>query len=247
MKRPSYFQQVAPAAPARRRAGAAVLTPAPLLFRPGAADIGFQEAEASTAARPAARAASTEPRQPRAQRLEPEASRTAAEPKAARPAPATPPAAASDAGLRILERLTQTRPGPSAPPPRREAQPLAPVAPRHDHPAPVEARMARPAPEAAAFAPAPARETAALPRLQPRPAGPLPLITPAAQPPRPAPAREPPASGLHIGTLEVRVTAPAPAAGQPQPAPRMVARGAARRPSGGRIARGFGVFGLGQS
>jgi len=51
---------------------------------------------------------------------------------------------------------------------------------------------------------------------------------------------------LHIGTLEVRVVPPAPAAAQPQ---RAAAQPVARRGAGGShsIARGFGVFGLGQS
>ena len=64
-----------------------------------------------------------------------------------------------------------------------------------------------------------------------------------------APPREPSRTSLHIGTLEVRVTpsGPAAVAAAPRPpAPRQAAR------SGGagdtrRIARGFGVFGLGQS
>jgi hypothetical protein len=53
---------------------------------------------------------------------------------------------------------------------------------------------------------------------------------------------------LHIGTLEVRVVAPAasPApAVTPHPAPRQRAVRAAG--GSGRIARGFGVFGLGQT
>jgi hypothetical protein len=52
-------------------------------------------------------------------------------------------------------------------------------------------------------------------------------------------------TGLHIGTLEVRVVPP-PAA--PLPAARPVPRAPARATApAGRIARGFGVFGLGQS
>jgi hypothetical protein len=62
------------------------------------------------------------------------------------------------------------------------------------------------------------------------------------------PARERSASGLHIGTLEVRVVMPSPP--QPPPAgPRAAARTPIRGGGGTtrRIARGFSVFGLGQT
>jgi len=79
------------------------------------------------------------------------------------------------------------------------------------------------------------------------------VITPPPPPPRPPippPARERAATGLHIGTLEVRVVTPAalpvPATVMAHPAPRQRASRAAGSGSG-RIARGFGVFGLGQS
>jgi hypothetical protein len=82
------------------------------------------------------------------------------------------------------------------------------------------------------------------------PAAALPLITPPPPPPRaPVPAaRERAPPGLHIGTLEVRIVAPAPPPASfalQRPAPSRAARGPAVR-SGG-IARGFSVFGLGQS
>ena len=78
----------------------------------------------------------------------------------------------------------------------------------------------------------------------------MPIVTPPAPPPRPpaATARERETPGLHIGTLEVRIVAPTPPAPPPTPryAPsRAIARAPAARSSG--IARGFGVFGLGQS
>jgi hypothetical protein len=78
----------------------------------------------------------------------------------------------------------------------------------------------------------------------------LPVLVPPPPPPRapvaPAP-RDHTQSGLHIGTLEVRVTPPPALLAAPsRPAPRQ----AATRTGGGRaapIARGFGLFGLGQS
>jgi hypothetical protein len=105
----------------------------------------------------------------------------------------------------------------SAPPPD---VPNPPAAPRHDRVTP----------------------KAALPVVTPPPAPP--------RPPMPPSARERVASGLHIGTLEVRVVAPSTppvsATTMPRTAPR---QGAVRATPGrtDRIARGFGVFGLGQS
>jgi hypothetical protein len=75
-----------------------------------------------------------------------------------------------------------------------------------------------------------------------------PVLTPPAPPPRPPLAHAPrdrAPSGLHIGMLEVHVTPP-PAT---QATPSRQARQARVR-TGGRaaaIARGFSVFGLGQS
>jgi len=79
----------------------------------------------------------------------------------------------------------------------------------------------------------------------------MPLVTPP-RPPSRAPtltARERTPPGLHIGTLEVRIVAPAPTP-PPLPAPRPApSRAAPRAPAAraGGIARGFSVFGLGQS
>jgi len=76
----------------------------------------------------------------------------------------------------------------------------------------------------------------------------LPVIAPPPPPRPPMPARERSASGLHIGTLEVRVVMPSPP--QPPPAgPRAAARTPIRGGGGTtrRIARGFSVFGLGQT
>jgi len=82
------------------------------------------------------------------------------------------------------------------------------------------------------------------------PAPALPVVAPPVpRQPAPAAAREPAASGLHIGTLEVRVVSPA-APPAPAAAPRAAVRPTATRAArvgAGRIARGFAVFGLGQS
>ena len=96
--------------------------------------------------------------------------------------------------------------------------------------------------------PPPPSRPIALPEA-PRPA-PLAVLTPApvtALPRGSAPLRPPPVPQLHIGTLEVHVTAPP--VPQAAAAPRMAPRAAARTsaPASGGIARGFGIFGLGQS
>jgi hypothetical protein len=64
------------------------------------------------------------------------------------------------------------------------------------------------------------------------------------------PERPRPAAGVHIGTLEVRVVSPAPQPVRAQAQVATASRPAARRaavPARHSIARGFGVFGLGQS
>jgi hypothetical protein len=86
------------------------------------------------------------------------------------------------------------------------------------------------------------------PRQEHRTAPLLPVIAPPA--PAPQPARESasaPAS-LHIGTIEVRVSTPHPPRQVLAP-PRPARRALVTRPAAGTgtIARGFGVFGLGQS
>ncbi len=131
-----------------------------------------------------------------------------------------PPAQEADGGRLSTVQPAQA-PTPQAPPRHTPRTPAA----QADHAAPPPLRVAA---------------TAALP-----------VITPPAPPPRPPippPARERAATGLHIGTLEVRVVTPAapPVPATAHPAPRQ----RASRPAGsgsGRIARGFGVFGLGQS
>jgi hypothetical protein len=79
----------------------------------------------------------------------------------------------------------------------------------------------------------------------------LPAITPAPLPPpaaRPSSERAAAAPTLHIGTLEVRVAAPAPAVAPSGTAPRRAAPAPRASASGAtRIARAFGVFGWGQT
>jgi hypothetical protein len=48
MKRPSYLQQIVPAAPGRYRTGAPLLAPSPPLFRPSSADVQFVETDVVT-------------------------------------------------------------------------------------------------------------------------------------------------------------------------------------------------------
>src|SRR5271167_29443 len=48
MKRPSYLQQIVPAAPGRFRSGAPLLVPIPPLFRPSSADLQFVETDVVT-------------------------------------------------------------------------------------------------------------------------------------------------------------------------------------------------------
>jgi hypothetical protein len=129
-------------------------------------------------------------------------------------------------------------------------------------PAPVMgAPLASPSPaRGAAEAAAPSVIAPSPPRENIRDAGPPPLsralaaspmlvIMPpaAAAPARPAPSPAPPPPSLHIGTLEVHVVAPVSA--PVMAAPRAAARAPARAAVGaaGRLTRGFGVFGLGQS
>ncbi len=138
--------------------------------------------------------------------------------------PAPPPLAAHEkpAGPGSPASLAQIAAAARLDPPRTTAAATAP---------PQTARSS----ETAHSQPSPKRaETLAPPSLQPLPASP---------PPRPL--RERPASGLHIGTIEIHVAPPPP----PQPAARAPLRQAARPAAAprGRIARGFGVFGLGQS
>jgi hypothetical protein len=175
---------------------------------------------------------------------------------------ALPPAAPADAtrarpsGARI-DRIEATRPSPTplAPPADATVARGTPVAdtahartrtPDRDDglaaaPRSAERRGVEPSPEPPRPAPASTMPppSATMPRIAPEP--------PAPRPPRAAPARAPSAPSIHIGLLEVRVTTPAPT---PLPS---AARPAARVPAGraaaapARLARGLGVFGLGQS
>ena len=178
-----------------------------------------------------------------------------APPAVVTPPPQRPPAQA--AGAAEASRETRAPPPAIAPTLEPSVGPGPPShAPNEAATTPTETR-ARPReidlPPAAALAaiqpvpPPPAQQTAA----PPLPAAAMPIVTPSPPPPRaPAPtARERTPAGLHIGTLEVRIVAPNPAP-IPSPAPRAApSRAAPRAPAVrvGGIARGFSVFGLGQS
>jgi hypothetical protein len=138
--------------------------------------------------------------------------------------------------------------------PRPSAEPgIAPPTPVASRtiPAPAEplrsvAPGAQPAAQLAAPPTGPVQARAIQPQAMQRQ-----VIQPPPPPPRPPiPLSQRAAPGLHIGMLEVRVvappTAPAPAAATIRAAPRPVA-GRSAAVGNARIARGFGVFGIGQS
>jgi hypothetical protein len=234
MARSSYFHALAPAG---GDAPAAVLTPTPPLFRPGAAPAAFVEIDGrdapprrSIGGRPPAAAdrptppgrAVAAPRDLPRDAVPRQASHagTAAPPVAAALAPTAPAAlAARPAAVVAAPRPTgqaETPPAPRAPVAAAPQPITQPERPRPDRPATAPAPLVAPPP--------PAPRQAAVPR----PSGP---------------------AGVHIGTLEVRVTAPStPPQTAPQ-RPRFAARALARHPArnGGRLSHGFGVFGLGQS
>jgi hypothetical protein len=135
-------------------------------------------------------------------------------------------------------------------PPRPRIKTEAQLTPVENQPIPSPAASSRRRPTTAEAAAPPAAPTGpeAAPSLSTRLAPPV-LVPPPPPPRAPAPpaARDHAQSGLHIGTLEVRITPPPAFRAAPShPAPRQ----AAARTGGGRaasIARGFGLFGLGQS
>ncbi len=272
----SYFQAIAPTA---GTTPAARLAPAPPLFRPSAAPAFLATDSWSEPPRqgPGARRAAPEERATR-----PDGAAAAPPDRPDSPVSEKPdsgdrtrPAAPVDAAS-VPTRITRSMPGavppspttgpePARPPgavrpwpaigaePRRPPGPSAPGRPRDDAVA-----GARPAPRApSAGAPQPTSEPER-PRRSPQAAAGAPTAPPAImpQPPAPRPSAKPgpsgPTGGVHIGTLEVRVVAPAaPARAAPPPAgrPRFAARAPAPRQTWGstRLSRGFAVFGLGQS
>jgi hypothetical protein len=250
MARSSYFQAIAPAA---ETPPTAPLAPTPPLFRPGAAPAAFLAIDSWN----------EPPREGAGGR------RPAPKDRATRPDGVTPPdrpdspvsekpgsgdrtrlAAPIDAASAPAPRITRPASGPILPRPTIEPEPVRPPSvdapqptseperPRHGAPQPAsEPERPRSSSQAAAATPAPP-----------------PAIMP--QPPAPRPSAKPgpsgPAGGVHIGTLEVRVVAPA-ASAQAEPPqagrPRFAVRAPALRQARGsaRLSRGFAVFGLGQS
>lgn len=148
------------------------------------------------------------------------------------PAPRAAPVGQTNGESRELQPTPRTE----QVPPRRPAGPLQPslnVGPPaiadHTRRQEAEAPPARPGPATPAATPEPA------------------LIAPRPPPPRgPARGREA-APMLRIGTLEVRVVPPAPAARTVAPTPARVVRAPARIAGSARLARGFGNFGLSQA
>ena len=250
MSRPSYFQAIAPTA---GTAPAARLAPPPPLFRPGGAPAAFVSIDSWS--EPSRQGAGGRPAAPEERATRPNDAAVA--PMDRRDSPVsemsgggdrTRPLALVDAAAAPATRIMRSAPGVGAPQPRSE-----PGRPRHDATA-----GARPAPRAPnARAPHPVSEPER-PRLGPQSAARAPAAPPTImpRPPAPRPSAKPvpsgPAGGVHIGTLEVRVVAPAgPARAAPPPAgrPRSAARAPAPRQAwgAGRLSRGFAVFGLGQS
>ena len=274
MKRPSYLQQIVPS---RRGNGMPALAPPRLLFRPDPlAAAAFVETLDTVVPRTApstrppapgrhavaapgkqtitappvrsidatapARRRRKDPDQPAPRQTLPATPRPAA-PVLAPPSPSVietaPPLRIVSTGQTSQStRQVSTRAFETPVTPRTPATPEifpAPVTPPRDRIVETVTTLAAPIPEPKA-------------RSQAQPQAALPLLTPPPQPapPRPVQARTPPPPSFHIGTLEVNVLPPAPipqatAAARPQP------RAVRTQPAAGRLARGFGVFGLSQS
>jgi hypothetical protein len=241
MARSSYFQAIAPAA---RTTPIMRLAPAPPLFRPAAAPAAFLAIDSWN-----------EPPRQTIDGYRPATGARGARPDGTGVAlpdrPDSPVSEKHDSG-------DTTRPAPSvdtvlAPAPRTARPAAAAILPRPT----IETEPARPTMRTrGAYAHQPTREPErprrSLPTRAPTPTAPLVMLQPPAPRPSAQPSRSSPASGVHIGTLEVRVVAPAPppkAAPPPAVWPRFAARAPATRQarSGARLSRSFAVFGLGQS
>jgi hypothetical protein len=274
MKRPSYLQQIVPS---RRGAGMPALAPPRLLFRPdplaaaafvetldttvpgtapssrppaagrhGVAVTGQQTITAppvrSIDETTPARRPRMDPDQPAPRQTFPATPRPAA-PVLAPPSrsaieTAPPPRIASTGQVSQSIRQVSTRTVEAPVTPRTPAAPdlsPAPITPPRDRIVETVSTLAAPIPEPKA-------------RGQAQPQAALPLLMPPPQPAphRPVQARTPPPPSFHIGTLEVNVLPPAPIP-QPTAAARPQPRAVRTQPAAGRLARGFGVFGLSQS
>jgi hypothetical protein len=261
MKRPSYLGQIVPS---RRGAGMPALAPPRLLFRPDPLALAaFVETLDTTLPRSALSS-------------RPHAAGRHGVAVTGRPTITDPPVRSIDATPARRPRMDPDQPAPretpAAPvvaassrsvietvPPRRTAftgqvsQSIRQVSTRTVE-APVTQRTTA-APDLSPVPTTPPRDrivetvtALAAPTPEPNARGkaPLPLIMPPPQPPPPrlVQARTPPPPSFHIGTLEVNVLPPGPT--QPTAAraqPRIVRSQSAA----GRLARGFGVFGLSQS
>ena len=251
MSRPSYFQAIAPTA---GTAPAARLAPPPPLFRPSGAPAAFVAIDSWS--EPSRQGAGGRPAAPEERATRPNDAAVA--PMDRRDSPVSEMSGGGDRTrpLALGRRRARRR--------RRASCARCPASARRNHAAnpgglattrlrALARPRARPTPARPIRSSEPER-----PRLGPQsaaraPAAP-PIIMP--HPPAPRPSAKPvpsgPAGGVHIGTLEVRVVAPAgPARAAPPPAgrPRSAARAPAPRQAwgAGRLSRGFAVFGLGQS
>jgi hypothetical protein len=268
MKRPSYFHQ---AVPSRRGSGLPILAPPRLLFRPdpsaAAAFVETADAPAPRGSRPPGASSTCSPPPGRHVVAAPKQWRIAHAPavSAGTAPPRRPDPVASDwSAPRPMAAAAPPRVAPVLAPPPSPSTIASPPPPR-SHPRqteqsrpPVPSRTVEiqndsrpPAPREAPSVPiAPPRERMREPKFPDyaRSQSALPVITPPPQvaPVRQAQTRAPVPPSLHIGTLEVHVLPPAPvpqpaAAAKPQP------RASGRQMPAGRLARGFGIFGLGQS
>jgi hypothetical protein len=248
MARSSYFQAIAPTPgtkPAER------LAPAPPLFRPAAAPVAFVAIDSWS--EPPRQGSVGRPAAPEERAAWPDGAAVARLDRPDSPVSEKPgsgdrtrPAAAVDAPSAPAPRITRPaleailpRPTIQTEPPRLGVSAGAGLAPRAPQPT-NEPERPRNSSQAATATPAAP-----------------PVIMP--QPPAPRPSAKPgpsgPAGGVHIGTLEVRVVAPAAPAAPAQTArpqagrPRFAARAPVPRQAwgGARLTRGFAVFGLGQS
>jgi hypothetical protein len=267
MKRQSYFQQIAPHSAAKIRDAMPVIKPAPLLFRPSTTPVDLIEVheqrsqEALRSARlPTASPARHAAGAPRGLRREaapaaplssaptlgdrargPHVGATSVR-GAGEPAASSPAQVPSTPAVKLRTPVAQNR-REAASTLRESLQPDVHTAEIPIQPPQRISTAVEQEPAIVALAKAAAVQIAGSAR----------LITPPVLSPRPATlqaTRPNSARTLHIGSLEVTVAPPAPAAASTSAAP---ARGSARaaghrqtRPNS-RLMRRFGVFGLGQS